>query len=77
MPRNFKFRTGSSDSRTACFNEAAADAAEFSEAAEFLEPEPAGFNEAAADAAEFSNIGARLVKVRLRFNEAAADAAEF
>src|SRR6266568_2741047 len=77
MPRNF-FRPA----RRPCaphlrFNEAAADAAEFSSAACITRAGFHRFNEAAADAAEFY-IGGELGELVLAgFNEAAADAAEF
>ncbi len=53
MPRNFWARPRKRVSRRACFNEAAADAAEFFyDDAALLRTCPS-FNEAAADAAEF------------------------
>ncbi len=77
MPRNF-FRPA----RRPCaphlrFNEAAADAAEFSSAACITRAVFQRFNEAAADAAEFCTRRRPAGNSRSSFNEAAADAAEF
>jgi len=60
-----------------CFNEAAADAAEFCAAQDQAAGVSRRFNEAAADAAEFSRSPTWPRKAIACFNEAAADAAEF
>ncbi len=53
MPRNFVLSRLMPKARLESFNEAAADAAEFSGALTRPMPDEDGFNEAAADAAEF------------------------
>src|SRR6266705_7063369 len=60
-----------------CFNEAAADAAEFSMRWHCKAPYSNCFNEAAADAAEFFRSRRKERSPARCFNEAAADAAEF
>ncbi len=53
MPRNFSGRVPRRGARSPCFNEAAADAAEFFRPISCGRPTRPSFNEAAADAAEF------------------------
>ncbi len=55
MPRNFQKQSALKWRKHCCFNEAAADAAEFLETTTTNRTKKKGFNEAAADAAEFSN----------------------